>query len=142
MHNVPSVGHPRYQKIVAAVKSLYYWSGMKKEIVEYISKCLECQRVKDEHRDPTGLLQSLPIPEWKQEVMKMDFITKFPRTSKQHDTIMVVVEKLTKVSHFIPMKVTHKKINVVDIYMRELAHLHAIPKTIVFDKYPKFTSNF
>jgi hypothetical protein len=74
--------------------------------------------VKVEHRHPAGLLQSLPIPQWKWEVVKMDFITGFPRIRKHHDAIMVVVEKLTKASHFIPMKITHKETNVVDIYMR------------------------
>jgi hypothetical protein len=70
----------------------------------------------------------------------MDFITKFPRTSKQHDVIMVVVENLTKVAHFIPMKVTHKETNVDDIYMKEVARLHGIPKKIVSDRDPNFNS--
>jgi hypothetical protein len=121
MHNVPYVGHPGYQKTVAAVKSHYYWPGMKKEIAEYIARCMECQRVKDEHRHPAGLLQPLPIPEWKWEVVTMDFIIGLPRTNKQHDSIMVVVDKLTKAAHFIPLKTTHKATNVVDIYMREVA---------------------
>jgi hypothetical protein len=118
MHNVPYVGHPGYQKIVASVKSQYYWLAMKREIVEYIAKCLECQRVKAKHRHPYGLLQPLSILEWKWEVVTMYFITKFPRTSKQYDVIMVVVDKLTKADHFIPMKVTHKETNVAYIYMR------------------------
>jgi hypothetical protein len=120
MHNLPYVGHPEYQKI-AAVKSQYYWPSMKKKIVDYISKCLECQKVKVEHRHPNGLFQPFPIPEWKWEVVTMDFITKLPRTRNQHDVIMVVVENLTKASHFIPMKVTHKETNVSHIYMREVA---------------------
>jgi hypothetical protein len=142
MHNVPYVGHPGYQKTVAAVKSHYFWPGMKKEIAEYIARCMECQKVKAEHRHPTGLLQPLPIPEWKWEVVTMDFITGLPRTNKQHDSIMVVVDKLTKAAHFIPLKTTHKEANVVDIYMREVARLHGIPKTIVSDRDPKFTSKF
>jgi hypothetical protein len=140
MHNVPYAGHPTYQKTIALVKRQYYWPGMKKEVAEYIAKCLECQKVKAEHRHPTGLMQPLPIPEWKWEVVKMDFITKLPRTSKHHDSIMVVVDKLTKDAHFIPVKLTHKETNVVDIYMREISKLHGIPKTIVFDRDPKFTS--
>jgi hypothetical protein len=109
MHNVPYARHPGYQKTIAAVKSQYYWPGMKKEVVDFIAKCLECQKVKAEHRHPTGLLQPLPIPEWKWEVVTMDFITKLPRTNKQHDSIMVVVDKLTKAAHFIPVKLTHKE---------------------------------
>jgi hypothetical protein len=72
----------------------------------------------------------------------MDFITKLPRTNKQHDSIMVVVDKLTKYAHFILVNLTHKASNIVDIYMREIARLHHIPKTIVSDRDPKFTSNF
>jgi hypothetical protein len=72
----------------------------------------------------------------------MDFITKLPRTNKQHDSIMVVVDKFTKATHFIPFKLTHKEANIVDVYMREIAQLHGIPKTIVFDRDPKFTSKF
>jgi hypothetical protein len=82
MHNVPYVGHPGYQKTIAIVKSQYYWPGMKKEIVDFISKCLACQKVKDEHRHPIGLLQPFPIPEWKWEVVTMDFITKLPKNQQ------------------------------------------------------------
>jgi hypothetical protein len=142
MHNVPYVSYPGYQKTIAALKRQYYWPGMKKEVVDFIAKYLECQKVKDEHRHPTGFLQPLPIPEWKWEVVTMDFITKLPRTNKQHDSIMVVVDKLTKAAHFIPVKLTHKETNIVDVYMREIARLHGIPKTIVSDRDPKFTSNF
>jgi hypothetical protein len=67
------------------------------------------------------LLQPLPIPEWKWEVVTMDFITRLPRTDKQHDSIMVVVEKLTKDAHFIPLKTTHKATDVADIFMKEVA---------------------
>ena len=95
------VGHPGYQKIVATVKSHYFWPGLKKEIVEYIARCMECQKVKLEHKHPAGLLQPLPIPEWKWDVVTMYFITRLPITRKQHDSIMVVVDKLTKAAHFI-----------------------------------------
>jgi hypothetical protein len=88
------------------------------------------------------LLQPLPIPEWKWEVATMDFIMGLPRTSKQHDSIMVVVDKLMKDAHFIPLKTTHKATDVADIFMKEVARLHRIPKKIVFDRDPKFTSNF
>jgi hypothetical protein len=142
MNNVPYVGHTSYQKTIAAVKGQYYWPGMKKEVAYFIAKSLEFQKVKAEHRHPTGLLQPLPIPEWKWEVVTMDFITKLPRTNKQHDSIMVVVDKLTKAAHFIPVKLTHKEANIADFYMREIARLHGTPKTIVFDKDPKFTSKF
>jgi hypothetical protein len=82
---------------------------------------MECQKVKAQHRHPKGLLQPLPILEWKWEVVTMDFITGLPRTCKQHDSIMVVVDKLTKAAHFIPLKTTHKAPNFANIFMREIA---------------------
>jgi hypothetical protein len=88
------------------------------------------------------LLQPLPIPEWKWEVVTMDFIMGLPRTGSQHDSIMVVVDKITKYAHFIPLKTTHKAVDVADIFMKEVAQLHEIPKTIVSDKDSKFTLNF
>jgi hypothetical protein len=94
---------------------------MKREIVEYIARCMECQKVKAKHRHRAGLLQHLPIPEWKWEVPTMDFITGLPRIAKLHDSIMVVVDKLTKSAHFIPLKNTHKATDVVDIFMKEVA---------------------
>ena len=75
-------------------------------------------------------------------MVTMDFITGLPRTTKLHDSIMVVVDKLTKATHFIPLKTTNKAVDVADIFIREVAHLHGIPKTIVFDRDSKFTSNF
>jgi len=103
---------------------------------------MECQKVKTEHRHPAGLLQPLPILEWKWEVVTMDFITRLPKIGKLHDLIMVVVDKLTKFAHFIPLKTTHKAVDVADIFMKEVAQLHGIPKTIVSDRDPKFTLNF
>jgi hypothetical protein len=97
--------------------------------------------VKAEHRHPTGLLQPLPILEKKWEVITMDFITGLPRKNKKHDLIMVVVDKLTKAAHFVPVKTTHTMANIVEIFMKEIARLHGIPRTIVSDRDTKFTSN-
>jgi hypothetical protein len=141
MHNVPYVVHPGYRKTIAVVRSQFFWPGMKQYVVDYIVRCMECQRVKDEHRHPTGFLQPLPILEKKWEVVTIDFITKFPRKTRQHDSIMVVVDKLTKSTHFVPVKMIHTIANIAEIYMREIARLHGIPKEIVSDIDTKFTSN-
>ena len=71
----------------------------------------------------------------------MDFITGLPKTVKLHDGIIVVINKLSKVASFIPMKSTHKAVNIVDIFMREIYRLHKKPTTIILDKDSKFTSN-
>jgi hypothetical protein len=83
---------------------------------------MECQRVKADHGHPTGFLQLLLILEWKWEVVTMDFIIGLPIKNNQHDSIMVVVDTLImKAAHFIPLKTTHKEIDVANIYMREVA---------------------
>jgi hypothetical protein len=115
---------------------------MKKEVANYIARCLGCQKVKIEHRHTIGLLQPLSILEWKWEVVTVDFITKLPKTVKKHDSIMVVVDKMNKAMHFIPLKTTHKASNIAEIYMKEVARLHGVPKAIVLDRDPKFTYNF
>ena len=81
---------------------------MKNDAANYLARCIECQQIKTEHQHPVGLLQPLPIPEWKWEIISMDFITGLTKTNKQHESIMVVVDKLSKVSHFIPVKSTFK----------------------------------
>jgi hypothetical protein len=75
-------------------------------------------------------------------VVTIDFITQFPITMKQHDSIMVVVDKLMKVAHFIPVNTTHKETNISKIYMKEVVRLHGVPKETILDKGTKFTSNF
>jgi hypothetical protein len=115
---------------------------MKQDIAHYIVKCLECQQVKVEHRHPVGLLQPIQIPEWKWEVISMDFIMGLPKTVKQHDAIMVVVDKLSKETHFIPIKSTFKSIDIANVFMKEIFKLHGFPKTIISDRDAKFTSNF
>jgi hypothetical protein len=82
MHDVPYVGHPSYQKTITVVRSQFFWRGMKKEVPNYIARCMECQKVKVEHRHPTGLLQPLLIPKKRWEVITMDFIIGLPRTNK------------------------------------------------------------
>jgi hypothetical protein len=141
MHNVSYVGHPGYQKTIVAVRNELFWLWMKKD-VDYISKCMECQSVKVEHRHSVGLLHSLPIPEKKWEVVIIDFIIKLSRTTRQYGSIMVVVDKLRKVVHFFLINMTHATTNIAKIYIREIVRLHGIPKTIVSNRYTKFTSNF
>nr|GEX29369.1 reverse transcriptase domain-containing protein [Tanacetum cinerariifolium] len=84
------------------LKKLYWWPNMKAIIAEYVGKCLTCSRVKDECQKPSGLLVQPEIPMWKWERIIMDFITKLPKTLNGHDTILVIVDRLTKSTSFIP----------------------------------------
>jgi hypothetical protein len=95
MHNVSYVEHPGYQEIIAVVRGQCFWHGVKKDVADYIARYMECQKVKMEHTQ-AKLLQLFPIPEWKWEEVMIDFITKLPKTRRQHDSIMVVVDMLKK----------------------------------------------
>jgi hypothetical protein len=98
--------------------------------------------VKTEHRNPIGLLQPFPILQWKWDVVTIYFITKLLRTMRQHDSIIVVVDKLTKALHFVLVKTTHKETKIGEIYMKEITKLHGVSKEKWLDIDPKFTSNF
>jgi hypothetical protein len=141
MHNVPYAIHPGYQKKFAAVRSQLFWHRMKNDVSYSIVICMEFQRVKYEHRNPMGLLQPFPISKKKWEVVTIDFITKLSRTTKKHDSIMVVVDKLKKDAHFVPVKLTDTTTNISEVYMRKIARLNGIPKEIVSGRDTKFTSN-
>jgi hypothetical protein len=82
------------------------------------------------------------MQEWKWEDISIDFITSLPKTIKQHDEIMVIVDKLRNEAHFIPIKYTYKSIDVSNIFMKEIFILNGFPKTIISDRDAKFTSNF
>ena len=109
---------------------------MKKELEEYIAICFECQQVETEHHHLARLLHSLPIPSWKWKIISLDFITGFPRNQNQDDSIMVVIDKLSKAAHFIPVKTTHEAANIAKIFMKQIFHLHGILKVIISDRLP------
>ncbi|GKD51450.1 putative reverse transcriptase domain-containing protein [Tanacetum coccineum] len=98
--------HPGPNKIYQDLKKLYWWPNMKAEIATYVSKCLTCAKVKAECQKPSGLLVQPVIPVWKWENITMDFVTKLPKTSSGQDAIWVIVDRLTKSAHFLPMKET------------------------------------
>ncbi|GKE26348.1 hypothetical protein Tco_1441732 [Tanacetum coccineum] len=108
----------------AGLHERYWWPGMKKDIAEYVSKCLTCLKVKAEHQRPFGLLQQPEIPVWKWEGIAMDFVTKFPRTSSGYDTIWVIVDRLTKSAHFLPMREDCKMERLARLYLNEIVSRH------------------
>nr|GEZ33738.1 putative reverse transcriptase domain, ribonuclease H-like domain, aspartic peptidase domain protein [Tanacetum cinerariifolium] len=101
--------HPGSDKMYQDLKKLYWWPNMKAIIAEYVGKCLTCSRVKIECQKPSDLLIQPKIPIWKWERIEMDFVTKLPRTSNGHDTIWVIVDRLTKSVHFIPTRETENR---------------------------------
>ncbi|XP_073223383.1 uncharacterized protein [Cicer arietinum] len=114
--------------------------GMKKQAAEYVASCLTCQKAKVEHQKPVGLLQSLDVPVWKWDSISMDFVVALPKTQKKFDSIWVIIDRLTKSAHFIPVRTTYNVSKLAEIYVAEIVRLHGIPSSIVSDRDPKFTS--
>ncbi|GJY54587.1 putative reverse transcriptase domain-containing protein [Tanacetum coccineum] len=118
------------------------WPNMKAIITEYVGKCLTCSRVKAECQKPSGLLVQLEIPKWKWERITIDFITKLPKTSNGHDTIWVIVDRLTKFAHFIPTRETDSIETFTRLYIKEIVSWHGVPISIISDRDSYFTSRF
>ncbi|GKC87869.1 putative reverse transcriptase domain-containing protein [Tanacetum coccineum] len=124
------------------LKKLYWWPNMKAIIAEYVGKCLTCSRVKVECQKPFVLLVQPEIPMWKWERITMDFVTKLPKTSNGHDTIWVIVDRLTKSAHFIPTRETDSMETLTRLYIKEIVSRHGVPISIISDRDSHFTSRF
>jgi hypothetical protein len=115
---------------------------MMTDVAEYANRCLTCLKVKAEHQRPSGQLEQPVIPEWKWERIAMDFITKLPRTQSDHDSIWVIVDRLTKSAHFLPIKENYSMDRLARLYLKEIISRHGAPISIISDRDPRFTSQF
>ena len=115
---------------------------MKREVATYVEKCLTCQQIKAEHQRPAGMLQPLDIPEWKWEQITMDFVSGLPKTVAGHDSIWVIVDRLTKSAHFLSVRTTFTLDKLAEIYIKEIVRLHGVPVSIVSDRDSRFTAKF
>nr|GEX64639.1 putative nucleotidyltransferase, ribonuclease H [Tanacetum cinerariifolium] len=123
-------------------KQHFWWSGMKRDVATFVSRCLICQQVKIEHQRASGLLQPLDIPVWKWDKISMDFVTGFPRTQRRYDAIWVVVDRLTKSAHFLPIRKDYSVSRLAEIFQQEIVRLHGTLSAIVLDRDPRFASCF
>jgi hypothetical protein len=115
---------------------------MKRDFAEYVALCDTCQQVKAEHQRSARLLQPLQVPEWTWEEIAMDLVMGLLRTQSGYDSIWVIVDRLTKVSHFIPVKSTYSGPQLVELYMSRIVCLHGVPKKIVSDRGTQFILKF
>nr|GEY01667.1 putative reverse transcriptase domain-containing protein [Tanacetum cinerariifolium] len=130
--------HLGSDKMYQDLKQLYWWPNMKADIATYVSKCLPCLRVKAEHQKPSSLLVQPEIPQWKWDNITMDFVTKLPRTSSGYETIWVIVDRLTKYAHFLPMREDDSMDKLTKLYLKEVVTRHGIPISIIFDRDPSY----
>ncbi|WVZ49976.1 hypothetical protein U9M48_001282, partial [Paspalum notatum var. saurae] len=115
---------------------------MKTDVANHVAQCDVCQQVKADHQKSAGLLQPLPTPTWKWDEVGMDFVTGLPKTKRGNDAIWVIVDRLTKTAHFIPVRTTHGGAKLAQLYIENVVRLHGIPSRIVSDRGTQFTSNF
>nr|GEY01741.1 Gag-Pol polyprotein [Tanacetum cinerariifolium] len=132
--------HPGADKMYHDIRNMYWCPGMKRDIPIYVSKCLTGSKVKAEHQRPSSLLQQPEIPKWKWNKITMDFITKLPRSKNGHDTIWVIVDRLTKSAHFLAIREDYSTERLARIYIDEIVTRHGVPMLIISDRDGRFTS--
>jgi hypothetical protein len=142
VHDVKIGGHVGMNKTLEILKRKFYWPKMQYHVQRYIASCQKCQENKNSNTSPIGLLSPLPIPNKKWEVVSIDFITFLPMTKNKYDAIMVVVDKLTKMVHYIPCTSDINAVQVARLFFNHIVRHHGIPSTIISDRDSKFTSLF
>ncbi|GJY50240.1 putative reverse transcriptase domain-containing protein [Tanacetum coccineum] len=134
--------HPEADKMYYDLRDMYWWPGMKRDIAIYVSKCLTCAKVKAEHQRPSGLLQQLEIPKWKWDKITMDLITKLPRSRSRHDAIWVIIDRLTKSTHFLAIREDFNMEKLARLYIDEIMARHEVLVSIISNRDGRFTSHF
>jgi hypothetical protein len=134
--------HLGTNKMYQDLKKNFWWTRMKREITNYVSKCDTCRRIKVDHLRPTRNLQPLSIPEWKWENICMDFIVGLLHTTSGYNSIWVIVDHLTRSAHFIPTATRYQVRQYAELYISHIVRYHGIPKTIIFDRGSIFVTHF
>lgn len=124
------------------LKEHFWWNNMKREIATFVAHCLTCQQVKADYQRLACHLQSLPIPQWKWKHITMDFITRLIHTLRKHELVWVIVDRLTKSTHFLPSKPRMGLEEIAELYLGEIVQLHSIPMSITYDQDSRFISRF
>ncbi|KAL4016633.1 hypothetical protein IC575_024285 [Cucumis melo] len=141
-HSSSFTMHPGSKKMYQDLWSVYWWRNMKREVADFVSRCLVCKQVKALRQRPARLLQPLSVPGSKWESVSIDFITGLPKTLKGYTVIWVVVDRLTKSAHFVPGKSTYTASKWGQLYMTEIVRLHGVPVSIMSNRDTCFTSKF
>jgi hypothetical protein len=142
VHDSKLSGHVGIAKTIELLQRQYYWPGMRENVKKWIKSCVKCQSNKSSHLHKQGLLQSIPSPSVNWECVSMDFITQLPPTTSGYDAIVVFVDKLSKMVHIVPATTSISAPDVAVMFYKEVVRLHGVPKSIISDRDPRFTSNF
>ena len=140
-HEGGMAGHCGVDKTLALMKEHFFWPRLSRDVKFLIQRCTTCHHVKG-HKFPQGLLTPLPVPKAQWEDVSMDFVLRLPRIQRNKDSIMVVVDRFSKMEHFVPCHTTYDAVQIADQYFKEIVRLHSIPRTMVSDRDTKFLSHF
>jgi hypothetical protein len=125
--------HPGSTKMYHDMRQQFWWTRMKHEAARYVFECDTCQKLKADYMKPGVLLQQLCIIEWKCDDISMDFIVGLPIAARKFDSIWVIIDRLSKSAHFIPVNTNYKVQKYAEIYISRVLCLHGVPKTIISD---------
>lgn len=141
VHDAPSGGHLGINKTFRRLAQHYYWPGMRRDVQDYVYSCVACSQNKYWNQAPAGLLQPLPIPTDRWRVWTMDLVGPLTKSARGNDTIVVFVDKLTKLAHFAPTVITVTAHKLAEIMLTRVVVPHGVPTAIVSDRDPRFISN-
>ena len=141
MHAGDLPGHFGNEKTIKAVECRFYWPSLKRDVAKYVGRYHICQLSKQQKQN-TGLYTPLPVPNCPWQDVSMDFVLDLPKTLRKHDSILVVVDRFSKMAHFLSCSRTADSSRVAKIFFDGVVKLHDLPKTIVSDRDVKFTSYF
>ena len=140
-HDHPLAGHFGVRKTLDLLQRTFWWPDLEKSCRDYVSSCAVCSRSKPARSKSWGLLRPLPVPDRPWRMIAMDFIVELP-PSKGCSAIFVVVDRLSKMAHFLPLRGTPSAKETAEVFIKEIVRLHGVPANIVSDRGVQFTSRF